>query len=145
MIAFRGSSAALTTRILSLVCPIRLRPAGGEWRGKGLWTFDVNHRHGIWEGNTLLNFAGECPAEDYKDPRLPSDFNPRSSMGERRGFRVAKGSFLRQRTPALHGVMMKICSFDIFSSSTPFRRPPLYIALSLLTRVREECNALCTV
>lgn len=29
------------------------------WRGSGRWNFDVNHRHGIYEGNTMLNFAGE--------------------------------------------------------------------------------------
>ncbi|CAN0424846.1 unnamed protein product [Discosporangium mesarthrocarpum] len=26
------------------------------------WSFDVNHRHSIWEGNTLLNFAARCGA-----------------------------------------------------------------------------------
>lgn len=28
-------------------------------RGSGRWSFNVNHRHGIYEGNTMLNFAGE--------------------------------------------------------------------------------------
>ncbi|CAM9572416.1 unnamed protein product [Pylaiella littoralis] len=33
--------------------------AADSWRESGSvrWTFDVNHRHGIFEGNTLLNFA----------------------------------------------------------------------------------------
>lgn len=35
--------------------------ARDAWRGSGRWTFNVNHRHGIYEGNTLLNFAGEQP------------------------------------------------------------------------------------
>lgn len=33
--------------------------ARDAWRGSGRWTFDMNHRHGIYEGNTMLNFAGE--------------------------------------------------------------------------------------
>lgn len=32
---------------------------GDAWRGGGRWMFNVNHRHGIFEGNTMLNFAGE--------------------------------------------------------------------------------------
>lgn len=32
---------------------------GNLWRRDGRWTFNVNHRHGIFEGNTMLNFAGE--------------------------------------------------------------------------------------
>eukprot|EP00752_Nemacystus_decipiens_P006038 g5451.t1 len=30
------------------------------WRGSGRWAFNVNHRHGIYEGNTILNFAVRC-------------------------------------------------------------------------------------
>lgn len=35
--------------------------AANPWceSGSVRWTFDVNHRHGIFEGNTLLNFAGK--------------------------------------------------------------------------------------
>ncbi|CAM9202952.1 unnamed protein product [Ectocarpus sp. 4 AP-2014] len=29
----------------------------GTWSGKARWSFNVDHRHGIFEGNTLLNFA----------------------------------------------------------------------------------------
>ncbi|CAM9185598.1 unnamed protein product [Ectocarpus sp. 12 AP-2014] len=31
--------------------------ARGTWSGKARWSFNVDHRHGIFEGNTLLNFA----------------------------------------------------------------------------------------
>eukprot|EP00903_Cladosiphon_okamuranus_P020122 g18478.t1 len=34
--------------------------ARDAWRGSGRWAFNVNHRHGIYEGNTLLNFAVRC-------------------------------------------------------------------------------------
>ena len=34
--------------------------AGVAWRGEKRWSVDVNHRHGILESNTMLNFAGGC-------------------------------------------------------------------------------------
>eukprot|EP00904_Undaria_pinnatifida_P004674 jgi/Undpi1/14207/HiC_scaffold_9.g03856.m1 len=40
--------------------PARSNSQGVAWRGAGRWTFDVDHRHGIFEGNTMLNFAVRC-------------------------------------------------------------------------------------
>ncbi|CAN0208935.1 unnamed protein product, partial [Ectocarpus fasciculatus] len=66
-----NSSSNSRTREVGLSCPAAVATAatlkahtnaggddgGGTWSGNSRWSFDVDHRHGIFEGNTLLNFA----------------------------------------------------------------------------------------
>ncbi|CBJ29001.1 conserved unknown protein [Ectocarpus siliculosus] len=52
-----GTAATLKARTNAGADKDRAR---GTWSGKARWSFNVDHRHGIFEGNTLLNFAVRC-------------------------------------------------------------------------------------